>query len=310
MTESMVENKNDRNELENPLVSVIVATYKRNAELKKAICSLLSQSYTNIEIVIVDDNAEAHWNEVVSGIVEQAAVDSNMRIVHVKNETNQGSAKTRNTGIQRASGEYICFLDDDDIYLEDKVKNQVEHIIKSGADYCITDLNLFSEDDRLIDVRKRDYIKSDNPDELLKYHLRNHITGTDTMMFKKEYLVKIGGFPPIDVGDEFYLMKEAICGCGKFSYLPRCDVKAYVHTESEGLSSGESKIAGENSLFEYKKQFFDRLDRKTIRYIKMRHFAVLAFAEIRRKKYAGFIKNAACSFIAAPYGCIRTLVKR
>ena len=81
-------------------------------------------------------------------------------------------------------------------------------------------------------------------------------------MFRKEYLDKIGGFPPIDVGDEFYLMKEAITGGGQFSYLKRCEVKALVHTETEGLSSRESKIQGENALYEYKKSFFPKNEEK------------------------------------------------
>ena len=69
-------------------------------------------------------------------------------------------------------------------------------------------------------------------------------------MFKKEYLTKIGGFPPINVGDEFYLMHRAINGGGAFGYLPGCQVKAYVQTGEGGLSSGDGKIKGENALYE------------------------------------------------------------
>ena len=127
------------------------------------------------------------------------------------------------------------------------------------------------------------------------------------MMFKKEYLNSIGGFLAIDVGDEFYLMQKAIEAGGKFNYLPVCDVKAYVHSKTNGLSSGDSKINGENLLYEYKKKYFNRLDKKSIRYIKMRHYAVLAFAEVRRKGYFNFIKYAIQAGISSPLGCIRLL---
>ena len=127
------------------------------------------------------------------------------------------------------------------------------------------------------------------------------------MMFRREYLIDIGGFEPIDVGDEFYLMQKAIERGGKFDYISVCDVKAYVHTETEGLSSGESKINGENSLYEYKKKYFNELDRKSISYIKMRHYAVLAFAEIRRKKYIRFAKYSIQAVISSPIGCIKLL---
>ena len=75
-------------------------------------------------------------------------------------------------------------------------------------------------------------------------------------MFEREFLLKSGGFPSIDLGDEFYLMEKVIRNHGTVSYLPRCDVKALVHTESEGMSSRERKIEGENRLFAHKKKYW------------------------------------------------------
>lgn len=135
----------------------------------------------------------------------------------------------------------------------------------------------------------------------MRYHLLYHMTGTDTLIFKTEYLKKIGGFPGIDVGDEFYLMKEAILGGGKCAYFPNCYVKAYVHTgETAGLSSGQGKIDGENALHKEKKKYFDFLSKKDIRYVEMRHFAVLAFAELRRRGFIRFILYSLQAFFVAP----------
>ncbi|MBQ1183875.1 MAG: glycosyltransferase family 2 protein [Clostridia bacterium] len=292
------------------LVSVVVATYKREAELKKALESLATQSYSNLEIVLVDDNEDEEWNKRVSEIVHEFKVQfPTIRLNEVVNHLNQGSAKTRNIGIDIANGKYITFLDDDDIYLPDKVKKQVEFMETSDYDYSITDLILYNEEGREIDKRLRSYIKNTSADSLLLYHLKYHMTGTDTMMFKKEYLTQIGGFAPINVGDEFYLMLRAIEGGGKFGYLPGCEIKAYVHTgESSGVSSGEGKIKGENELFDYKKQFFSKLDSSAVRYIKARHYAVLAFAEIRRKKYGAFLKNSFQAFFSSPTACVKILM--
>ena len=182
--------------------------------------------------------------------------------------------------------------------------------MQSGEyDYSVTDLYLYNENDKLIDRRVRDGITSTEPDALLEYHLKYHITGTDTMMFRKEYLTKIGGFAPIDVGDEFYLMQRAIEGGGKFGYLHGCEIKAYVHTgENAGVSSGKGKIRGENELFNYKKQYFSKLEPRAVRYIKARHYAVLAFAEVRRKKYGAFLKNSIKSFFSSPVACLKILM--
>lgn len=290
-----------------PIVSIIVATYRRDSTLEKALLSLENQTYKNIEIVVVDDNADDFWNKKVSNIISSIRLKSTKPYIYMKNQSNKGSANTRNIGIKAATGQYVSFLDDDDIYLPNKINSQVEHMIEKKSDFSLTDLNLYNENDKLVEKRNRNYIKEYDKESLLKYHLMYHMTGTDTMMFKKDYLLEIGGFPSIDIGDEFYLQLKAIDAGGKFSYLPECNVKAYVHTETEGLSSGESKVKGENALFEYKKTYFDKLDIQNIRYIKMRHYAVLAFAEVRRKNYLVFLKNAIYSFSSSPLECIRLL---
>lgn len=287
------------------LVSVVVATYRRDRELKKALCSLAEQSYRNLEIILVDDNGNAEWNGKVSAIVDEIRfLFPEISLKHIVNDQQQGSAKTRNIGIAASDGEYVTFLDDDDIYLSDKVTNQLCFMEAGGYDYSVTDLVLYREDEKKTDCRIRSYIKDTSAAALTKYHLKYHITGTDTMMFRRDYLEKIGGFAAVDVGDEYYLMQRAIDGGGVFGYLPRCDVKAYVHTGENGLSSGDSKIEGENRLFEYKQQFFSELDAETRNYICMRHYAVLAYAELRRGRLVSSFHYAVKSFLSDPQRCM------
>ena len=293
-----------------PVVSVVVATYKREQELKNALESLALQSISDFEIVLVDDNGDVEWNARVASVVNEfKEKHPSVAIKYIVNSPNQGSAKTRNIGIEASSAEFVTFLDDDDLYLPEKLSKQVEFMKSGGYDYSVTDLFLYNENDKVVDKRIRSYIKDTSQEALFVYHLKHHLTGTDTMMFKREYLTKIGGFAPIDVGDEFYLMQRAIEGGGKFGYLSGCDIKAYVHTgETAGVSSGEGKINGENALFDYKKQYFPKLEPKAVRYIKARHYAVLSFAEMRRKKYGAFVKNAFKAFFSSPVSCLRILV--
>lgn len=286
------------------LVSVVVATYKRENDLKRALESLAVQSYPNIEIVLVDDNGETLWNKKVLNVVDEFRKKfPTVFLNYIVNNPNQGSAKTRNIGIEASHGDYITFLDDDDVYMNDKIKKQEEFMEKGDYDYSITDLILYNKEDKVVDRRIREYIDDTSVSSLRLFHLKYHMTGTDTMMFKKEYLTRIGGFDLIDVGDEFFLMQKAIEAGGKFGYLPGCDVKAYVHTgDNGGLSSGESKINGEKALYNYKKNYFNKLATKDVQYIKMRHYAVIAYAELRRKQYMRFVCNALKSFFSSPYG--------
>lgn len=294
-----------------PLVSVIVATYRRDEALKNALCSLKQQSYLPIEIIVVDDNDDAQWNTQVESIVEELKNTSpSITLRYIANHPNQGSANTRNKGIFSANGLYVTFLDDDDIYLPEKIEKQVLFMEKEGLDFSITDLCLYNENDKLVDKRTRGYLNGASDKDLFENHLKYHLTGTDTLMFRTEYIKKIGGFPPIDVGDEFYLMQRAIENGGRFGYLPECHVKAYVHTGEGGLSSGQGKIDGENALYEHKKKYFHLLSKKTVKYIKARHFAVLAYAQLRMKNIGSFFKNTVFGFFSAPVMFCRILLNR
>ena len=295
----------------NPLISIIVATYRRCNTLYNALLSLAEQSYSPIEIVLVDDNGEYGWNEKVQGVVNKFKEEyPDIQFQYIANPTNKGSARTRNVGINAASGEYVTFLDDDDIYLPLKVEKQVAFMQDGGFDYSITDLHLYNESNKLVDKRIRTLINDNSEEGLLELHLKYHLTGTDTLMFKKDYIISIGCFPPINIGDEFYLMQSAIENNGKFGYLSDCDVKAYIHTAEGGLSSGLGKINGENALYEHKRKYFDKISRKSVKYIKARHFAVVAYAYLRMRSWGSFFKYLCLGFLSSPYLFCKILIER
>lgn len=297
--------------MQSPLVSVVIATYCRDESLERALISLADQTYSNFEIILVNDNKDSSYvvraKEIIEAYLEKYP---HICLKHIINAENMGSAKTRNIGIEAALGEYITFLDDDDVYLPEKIGTQLNGMIKCGADYSITDLLLYSENDRLVDRRVRDYIVNYDKKSLLEYHMKFHMTGTDTLMFKKEYLLSIGCFDSIDVGDEFYLMMKAIEGGGKLYYQPECYVKAYVHTGEGGLSSGQSKIDGENQLYEFKKIHFSEIGAKSRRYIKMRHHAVIAFAYLRSGNKFKFLIKGIWAVLQAPIQGIGLVLSR
>lgn len=287
------------------MVSVIIATYKRDSSLFNALKSLEEQTYKDFEVVIIDDNACEEWNRKVGAVVSD--FKHNLKINYIQNESNLGSAKARNIGILASRGDYITFLDDDDLYYPNKIMNQLNKMIETDADYSLSNLSLYNEDESLSDNRKRDYLVTNESSNLLLCHLKYHMTGTDTMMFKKEYILSFGGFEEIDVGDEFYLMMKAIQNGGKFIYCNCCDVKAYVHTGNGGLSSGRQKIDGEKRLYQFKKKFFSEMNLKDKRYIMMRHFAVLAYAFKRGGRFFCFLFYGFLSVMASPLQCFKML---
>lgn len=296
--------------MSHPLVSIIVPTYRRDDGLEKALFSISTQTYDNIEIIVVDDNDDMLWNSKVFKIVDSFVKSKSIPIQRIENHPNKGSAVARNVGIAVAQGEYIAFLDDDDIYLPNRIAHQLEPMLEMNADYSLTDICLYNEKEVLVECRNRIYLITKERENLQLCHLKYHMTGTDTMMFKAKYIKEIGGFEPIDSGDEFYLMMKAIQGKGKFCYVQGSEVKAYVHTGEEGLSSGKGKIDGENKLYKFKKQYFKEITRKDRRYIKMRHYAVLTFAYIRLRSYIKGVIYAGLCMLTEPYQCIKLACNR
>lgn len=303
--------KSEDKGLSDIVVSIVVATYRRQEELQRALESIHNQTYRQFEIIVVDDNDNAEWNSKVEEIVNEFQEKTGLPINLVANHPKLGAAEARNVGISLANGSYVTFLDDDDLYLPARIEKQLNCMKAEDATYSVTDFGLYYEDDSLCELRIRTYLQGCHEKDLLLYHFKHHITCVNSMMFQTEYLKKIGGFSPIDVGDDFYLMMKAIKGGGKFCYAPYNEIKAYVHKgENGGLSSGQEKIKGENALFEYKKEFFHLLRRKDIRYIKMRHHAVLAFAYLRMRSFFLFLRECTFSFFSAPISCIQLFVSR
>ncbi|EJL6998688.1 glycosyltransferase family 2 protein, partial [Vibrio cholerae] len=99
------------------LVSVIMPAYNSSLTIKDSIKSVIVQSYKNIELIIVDDCSEDNTVEII-----QSFSTLDPRIKLIRNMINLGVAKSRNKAIADARGEYVAFLDSDDIWCENKLK--------------------------------------------------------------------------------------------------------------------------------------------------------------------------------------------
>ncbi len=106
----------------NPTVSVIIPTYNRAHFIGEAIQSVLSQTYQDFELIVVDDGSTDDTDEVVEGF-------NDGRLRYIKLEENSGKTATpRNTGLKAARGEYIAFLDSDDVCLPNRLEVEVEFL--------------------------------------------------------------------------------------------------------------------------------------------------------------------------------------
>ena len=113
-----------------PLVSVLIPTYNRRWLLPRAIDSILSQSYDNVEVVVVNDAGE-DVQDIIDAFGSQ-------KIKYIKNEENLDLAGTRNVALKNCTGDYISLLDDDDIYLKYAIEFRMYMMKKLNADIVYT----------------------------------------------------------------------------------------------------------------------------------------------------------------------------
>ncbi len=286
-----------------PKVSVIIPTYKRAHFLKRAVESVLTQSYQNIQVVVVDDNAiDPESRE--STRETMSAFSQDERVKYVLSEKKMGGGPARNLGVDNADGEYVTFLDDDDVYEPPKIEAQLKFMLMHNLDFCFTDLHLYNGDGtKVLEHRSRPYVKSWDPDHLFKMHIMYSITGTDCYMAKKSLIVSTGGFRDVRVGQEYLLMwdilKHAKENNLKAGYYPASNIKMYIHNEDR-VSVGQNKFLGEEEIYRLKCSQKHLLSKSEAKYIDFRHYMVLCVAGKRSNKLLLSVKNLFNAFNTSP----------
>lgn len=124
-----------------PLVSVIMPAYNCEKYIEEAIHSVMTQTYKEWELIIIDDGSVDSTVETIKQILNKEN-----RIRFFKNEKNIGVSKTRNRGISLANGEWIAFLDSDDKWRKDKLEKQMIHAEKLSVDFLFTGSSYINEE--------------------------------------------------------------------------------------------------------------------------------------------------------------------
>lgn len=123
-----------------PLISVIMPMYNTEGYIQKTIESVLAQTYSNFEVIVVDDGSLDRGAEIVQ---ELALKDSRVKYYF---QNNAGVSSARNNAIVLSTGEYLAFLDSDDLWLPNKLSKQMSRIIATNMDACYCGYQYFCDD--------------------------------------------------------------------------------------------------------------------------------------------------------------------
>ena len=167
-----------------PLVSVIIPTYNRLATLREAVRSALDQTHPEMEVIVVDDQS----NDETAAVMAEWASREPRLLFHRIEEKGRASV-CRNKGLELAKGEFVTFLDDDDLLRPDKTAKQLLAI--GSADLCAGQTEIFHEhpgDTGLV------WNTFAGPDPLLRFAALETVWGTAAPLWRTESIRKIGAW--------------------------------------------------------------------------------------------------------------------
>lgn len=283
---------------DNPIVTVVVTTYERPELFKRAISSVLSQSYTFIEIIVVEDGSNSAIKE---WLTESLLSESVQYIRHAKT---RGLAAARNTGLDRSRGEFVAFLDDDDSWLPKKIEKQVSLIKKSEKSCAIVYCGA------LLHTIEGELIYENKPK--LKGDIRGAISerGLHTIpssgLFRKSSLIEAGGFDAdlqSHIDHDIWLKLAT----KKFSadYIDEALVNVYDHEHQRMTEMPNSRISSANIfcskwLPTFRDWWGEEVARRYCKNFKSRVWGMLGWAFLRGNQRVSALRCFAASVVNQP----------
>lgn len=174
--------------LDRPLISIVVPAYQAEKYIAATIDSVLRQTYSHFELIIVDDGCTDQTVQII-----KSYHDSRIKIV---SQSNQGLSAARNAGILAAKGEYVAFLDADDIWFPNKLEMDLSTVHRYQDPVCVVFSGHYCVDDnfRLLNIPKC----QTEPDTTYNTLLRNGTVLPSSLFIHKDILAAVGGFPTSD----------------------------------------------------------------------------------------------------------------
>lgn len=216
-----------------PDVSVVIPTHNRGALLMRTLAGVLAQTGVEVEAIVVDDGSGDDTGERLAAI-------SDPRLRAFRHERPRGVAHARNRGIPEARGEWIGFLDDDDVWAPDKLRGQLDSAARADAEIAYASAAIVDEGYRMIDIHRAPPGES-MPEQILR---RQMIPGGCSNLIARTELVRsVGGFDPDLSMLADWDMWIRLMLAGRAADSPELSVGYVMHSTSMSLTKLDITIA-------------------------------------------------------------------
>lgn len=249
-------------------VSIIMPTYNRSNIVGNAIQSVINQTYTNWEFIIIDDGSTDETGDVIASFKDP-------RIQYQKNKENKGANHARNIGLNLSCGKFVAFIDSDNVWISDKLEKQVhvmEHQSKELGIVYSAFLMVDGVNKAGVYIPKKDISIHEKEEDILSTLLFTNIIDTNTVLVRKECFNAVGGFdeefPRFQDWEMFFriILKSGY----KVKFID--EPLTYNYRQSDSLSHDDEKLIIARALF-LKKYFSEYMQRDKI------EDAVMSFIE-------------------------------
>ncbi len=222
--------------MQGPFFTVVIPTYNRPEMLKRAIGSVIEQTFGEIEIIVVDDHSTEDTALVVSSFCDS-------RIRYMMNHRTKGACGARNVGVFSANGKWVAFLDDDDIWLPDKLSKQYEAIrsAKATVGLVCSDYAIFKGEDQkplIIKNRPSGWVA----DKILYGGIIGCLSST---CIRSDILRKIEGFDESFPSNQDQDLWLRVAEFSEFTHVPATLVSMYQEYRKDRIGqNAKSKLEG------------------------------------------------------------------
>lgn len=173
--------------MEQPLVSIILPTYNRAKFIEKAIRSVWTQTYSNMELIVVNDGSTDDTVLVLDRLSKE-----NAKITIVNNQKNSGIVVALNNGIKSAKGKYIARLDDDDFWQDDKKIEKQVNFLENNKDYVLVGGGVIKVDKDGKEIDR--FLLPEKDEDIRKSILIDNVFVHTSVLFRKDAFEKTGGY--------------------------------------------------------------------------------------------------------------------
>lgn len=269
------------------LISVIIPTRNRREFLQQAVESVRSQTYDNIEIIVINEASQDDTNAYLKNIEDP-------RLKVITHSTPQGGNIARNKGFEISRGSYVAFLDDDDIWEKTKLEKQYKVFKKNNSVGLVTCSSLAIYQNWDIERymnRGSNYLYSNN-EAFHKMLKENFIGGASFPLIKRECLQEVEGFRPGVTSSQETDLYLRILAKGYAVYAIEEVLVLYrVHSMNRISDNLEAKTKGLQQLFEYKKEnLLNEISPQEAGEIEQIHVLEVCKIYTRNRKFKAFLE--------------------